>query len=279
VADHRHRPHETKLVDVRGPASAVQIPDWLPKPLGVFAQKKAMNLYGPQLADPEALALLRRLTSDPRMKNVWDEMQKHKRKDHQRTEDFFHSAISSSRWFDLQKYPFSPERGSPSPQVIAATLSVHLEASYQELNIELSNQERAMIYFLNQALIFGLEHKIVIPIRHLRKRRDHYLKMARRLRDDASQWTGIETSGLREAAHYYETLAKGSTPPGQFLMRRQPKSDARVKIFVIELAGVTKTVFGNHLCGCLATTANVTFECRALTAATVRKMLRRAPRP
>jgi len=80
------RPAEVSVLD-----EALGLPDWIPWSVGELAQIKSDDLRR-QRAEPEIWELLRRLVSDSRMKNVWNELQRRKRQDYQRTQDFVHPA-------------------------------------------------------------------------------------------------------------------------------------------------------------------------------------------
>jgi hypothetical protein len=87
----------------RGPGSSstrksdgeIEIPDWVPLPVrerveGIYAAYR----HG---ADPRLLLILKRLTSDPRMKNVWIELRKRRRQKYVKTSDFLHPATAPGR--------------------------------------------------------------------------------------------------------------------------------------------------------------------------------------
>lgn len=254
----------------------LQIPDWLPGPVAAFAQKKTAEIDG-NPGSAEALEILRRLACDPRMRNVWKELQKRKRKNYEPTEDFVHAARPVSEW--VEKY-YQTGNSPPTPVLRAYYATIYSTLYDQLVGSPLTHQNRAMIYFFDQAFALALTNTTVIPISNFKKRRRFYVKMAQQLRDDAEERTGFGTTALKEAARYYEVLVKTSAPPQRELfVQRKPKAHARLKGFVMELADITKAVFGNPLCGCLATTTNVTFGVSALTADGVRKMLVYTPRP
>src|SRR6266566_6507259 len=76
---------------------ALDLPDWLPQSVGDLAKVKSADLLR-QSADSEIWRLLRRLVSDPRMWNVWNELQRRRRQSYQRTEIFIHPASTTKSW-------------------------------------------------------------------------------------------------------------------------------------------------------------------------------------
>ena len=265
----------------------LDLPDWLPRPVGDFAQSLWEGLH--RQAEPEVGDLLRRLTSDPRMKKVWNELRRRKRESYEPTERFVHPVTSVGSWSPQSRYNLQyPEQlrrgGGPTPEAFSAYEALILTSRYQGQGPSLPLRDLAMAYFFHQAFILGQQNIRLISISELRKKQRHYLKMAKDLRADASEQEQLglyDGRWMTEAACTYEELAKVPAPgPGRsLLVTRPPRGRTRHKGFVITLSSITKNVFGTSLCGCVATTANVVFGGDEITADTVRKMLSHAPRP
>jgi len=159
-----------------------------------------------------------------------------------------------------------------------------LQCFYQGQGPSLPLRDLAMVYFFHRVFTLGQQDIRVISISELRKKRRHYLKMAKDLRADAAEQERLglyEGRRMMEAAGAYDELVKvpAPAPARVLLVMRQPQGEARLKGFVMALGDTTKAVFGTPLCGSVATTANVVFGGNDLTGDGVRKMLSHAPRP
>jgi hypothetical protein len=266
----------------------LDLPDWLPRSVGDFAQSLWVGLHR-RPAEQEVGDLLRRLVSDPRMKKVWNELRRRKRESYQPTDNFVHFVTPMEYWtpasrYDLQHPEKFREGGGLPAAVLAAYNALVLRNSYQGQGPSLSPRDLAMVYFFDSAFTLGQQDIRLVPISELRKKRRHYLKMAKELRADAAEQERLglyEGRRMMEAACAYEELVKAPAPaPGRSrLVTRQPRGAARLKGFVMAFGDITNAVFGSPLCGSVATTANVVFGGDELTADAVRKMLSDAPRP
>jgi hypothetical protein len=266
----------------------LDLPDWLPRSVGAFAQKLWAGLHR-RPAEPEVEDLLRRLASDPRMKKVWNELRKRKRESYQPTDHFIHYVTPMANWTPASRYALQHaekfrNQDSPPAEFLAAYYAVHLQASYQGQESNLVPQDLAMAYLFDQAFTLAKQDIRLIPISELQKRRRHYLKMAKELRADAAEQERLglyEGRRMMDAACAYEELVKAPAPaPGRSrLVTRPPRGAARLKGFVMAFGDITNAVFGSPLYGSVATTANVVFDGDELTADAVRKMLSDAPRP
>jgi hypothetical protein len=252
--------------------ATLELPDWLPQPVAIFAHSRRRQ-GGPEVRD-----LLRRLVFDPRMKNVWNELQRRKRENYRSTEKFVHSLTQREHWFSDTRYALQyPEKvrggGSPPPVILANYHILFLQDSCGGQGRNLSERDLAMAYLFEQAFTLALMDLPLVPISELRKKRSNYRKMAKQLRADAIEQERLglyESQRFVEAALAYEELAGRSR-----LVKRQPRGDARLKRFVMALADITKNVFGSPLYGSVATIANVVFSRDDLTSGRVRKMLPR----
>ncbi len=102
--------------------------------------------------------------------------------------------------------------------------------------------------------------------------------MAKTIRADAAQnqrMRGYFDHRLLDAALAYEELADDAVGSlGTIvLVSRKPRSEPRLKGFVMALASTTKVLFGVPLCGTVATLTNVALNRSDVTGDKVRKML------
>jgi hypothetical protein len=283
----------------RGAAAevAVDLPDWIPRSVGDLAQIKSDDLHR-QRAEPEILELLRRLTSDTRMKNVWNELQRRKRQDYERTEAFVHPASQTSwtsqatsgrrRAVQLRKLGGSENAAEADRlELSAAAAEVGVRMllfPWHRGRPELPLQDLSMAFLFDQAFTFGRQNIRPVPIREANNTRRRFLKMAEQIRADAAEQERLKRYVDRRlwgAAFAYEELADAAAPPpgSPLLVERQHRNNQRMQGFVMALAGTTSQVFGAPLCGTVATVANVVLGRDDLTAEKVRKMLPRVLRP
>jgi hypothetical protein len=261
-----------------------ELPDWLPRSAAAFARSKWVELHGQQ-TEPEIRELLYRLISDPRMRNVWNQFQKRKRESYQSTEEFFYPAKPVWEWDPHVRHEIQRHRqpGELSATVLRNYYSLILPAAY-ERTAHLTMQDLAIVYFLDHAYKFGQQNIPLVPISEVRKKRGHYLKMAKQLQADAADQERLglyAVKWMEEAARGYEALATAPEPaPGySLLVPRQTRGDPRLKSFVILLAEMIKNMFGSPFYGSVATTANVVFSRDDVTVSTVRKMVLSHPVP
>jgi hypothetical protein len=284
-------PEMARTPEVHAVREALDLPDWVPRSVGDLVQIKSNNLHR-QRAEPENWELLRRLVCDTRMKNVWSELQRRKRQDYQRTENFVHPATPTSCWFpEVRRARRQAEelrqRGGPQnawENVRGALAQLYGESFFPDRHPELPLQDFAMAFLFDRAFTFGRQNIRPVPISEAKNTRARYLKMAEQIRADADEQERLDRyvdPRLREAASAYEELADAAAPPpgSPLLVERQHRNDARMQGFVMALADTTSHVFGTPLCGTVAAVANVVLGRDDLTAATVRKMLPRALRP
>jgi hypothetical protein len=250
-----------------------ELPDWLPRSVGIFAQSLWRGFQ--RQGEPEVRELLLRLVSDSRMRKVWTELRKRERENYQPTEKFVHSVMPLANWFPDSRHALQhPHRqeGRPPPEILA---NYHALRFYEGQGPRPPLQDLAMVYFFDNAFALGQQRIRLVPISELRKKRPHFLKMAEKLRADAAEQERLglyENRRIVEAALAYEELANAAPAPGpSLLVTRQQQRDPRLKGFVMLLADVAKNVFGSPLYGSVATTANVVFGRDDLTSGTVRK--------
>ena len=102
--------------------------------------------------------------------------------------------------------------------------------------------------------------------------------MAKTIREDAAEKQRMRDyfdHRLLDAAFDYEELADDAVGPlgTTVLVSRKPRSEPRLKGFVMALASTTKVIFRAPLYGTVATLTNVTLERSDITDDKVRKML------
>ena len=102
-------------------AATIDLPPWVPPSIAAFVSR-GLEIEGLPKS-PETVLVLNRLITDPRMRRVWNELQRRKRKDYRRTEDFLHN-VTLSRCFESE-----PSDGLPTA-IIAACTRLRYEADY-----------------------------------------------------------------------------------------------------------------------------------------------------
>src|SRR5205814_2964096 len=127
----------------------LELPDWLPASVGECARRLWIALDR-QTAASEVGMLLHRLASDPRMRKVWNELQKRKRENYQPTENFVHPAMPIEYWFPYLRYARDHpaqgrERGAPPFEILVNYQNLVLGTLYPGE----TQQERAMSYFFS----------------------------------------------------------------------------------------------------------------------------------
>jgi hypothetical protein len=296
MEQHDSIPEMERPADVPAIREALDFPDWIPRSVGNLAQIKSDDLHR-QRAEPEIWELLRRLVSDSRMKNVWNELQRRKRQDYQRTEHFVHPATPRSCWFSQasrarRRAEELRQRGGRQNEDEASRwewLAVIWTAVYGESfwggrRPELPPQELAIAFLFNEAFTLGQRSIRPVPISEAQKTRRRYLKMAERIRADAAEHERLGhhlVDRLWDAVFAYEEIADAAAPPpgNPLLVERQHRNDQRMQGFVMALAAITRQVFGAPLYGTIAVVANVVLGRDDVTAGTVRKLLPRTPCP
>jgi hypothetical protein len=271
-----------------GMKPALVLPGWLPQPVANYVRLIVAN----ERRDRNSDEVLQRLTSDPRMQRVWGELQKRKRDpDYKSTEAFMYSATSSENWSEGARAAIRRSQklikiGGQSNQREAKRLELIARLSeFKETDMlfpwhvgrkELPRQDLALVFFLQQALELSRQFRRPVTRAEARKKRQHYLDMARRIRDDVELDPSYSSTQeiLLNAAFAYDELADQAGPSdgNPLLVDRKRKGDERQNGFVIRFAAMTKAVFGSPLYGVVATVANVAFNCEVWTDLKVRKL-------
>jgi hypothetical protein len=270
--------HGTRSAAAEG---AINLPDWIPLPVRDHVPIIFTGLQR-QAATCEVFQLLDSLVSDRRMKNVWNELLRRKRRDYESTEAFMHPASRTSwimkaaserrRADELRKLGGSENEAEAVRMQFWATVAELYDLASvfpgYPARPELPRQDLAVAYFFHKTFVLAQKSPRPVPLSEARKARRRYLDMAQQLRAD----------GFLAISTRYEALADTAAPaPGSpLLVKRQRRSDERMQGFVMALAAITRQVFGAPLNGTAATSANVALGRDNLTAETVRKMLPRS---
>jgi hypothetical protein len=284
-----------------------EFPDWVPFPVC----KLAANIKCWNGADAKLLLIVTRLTSDPRMKNVWTELQKRRRQKYVKTSDFVHPAIApglQTSWTphgrSLRQRAKEMRQSGRHGEATRLDLQAALSENPRTLNIlPDSLQDSALSSFFDQVVGLARHPPKLITLREVLRLRKPYAAKASRLRADAAKH---EVSSLRKpyaamasrlhavsakhkddsinerltaAADAYEELADevAPRPTSSLVVRRKSRSDEESKGFSIAVIEVTKAIFGQRLFRTVATLANVVFDRTDMTDSRLKKMLALPP--
>jgi hypothetical protein len=265
-----------------GASTDLELSAWLPPPVASYARQISCQTVTDKL-------LLRRLTSDARMRGVWTELLKRKRAANYKSSDTFkYPATAQMDWDPILRgrlrraqdiRRISGPDNERQAKKIETSVKLHWAAdTVVQESAGLTMQQRALVAFFSQAFEFARTDSRPVPRVVAQEKRAHYLDMARRIRADV---VGIDSYSHREvlidAAFEYEELAdEAAPPPGHpLLVQRKRRGDQRETAFVIELVDAATAIFGHALCGTIATVANVAFDCKNWTYARVRKVTQR----
>jgi len=236
--------------------------------------------------------ILHRLTLDPRMKRVWDELLKKKRLKGRKTEQYVHPTATSdggerfvsfrarslqSRAEELRKR--GEGREADRVQVRAILVEMEVPNIFFRLQpAKFEPQEQRLIFLFYTAFKFAQETPQSVSVAEERKAARRFRAMAKTIRADAAEEQrvrGYFDHRLLDAAFAYEELADDAVGPlgTAVLVSRKPRSEPRLKGFVMALASTTQVLFGAPLCGTVATLTNVALERSDITDDKVRKIL------
>jgi hypothetical protein len=264
-----------------GAGTDLQMPAWLPPPVASYARQASCRTETDK-------SLLRRLTSDPRMRGVWTELRKRKRSNYKRSETFKYPATAGMDWDPtlremLRRAQTIRRMSDPSKNYKANNIESSVKLQWAAETATWGSQlppvhERALVAFFHQA--FGFARTVFRPVPHAaaRKKQKHYRQMADRIWTDVAGLDSLSNKqALRDAAFAYEELAdKAAPPPGHPLrVQRQGRGDERQRGFVLQLVDALRAIFGQSLYGTVAIVANVAFECDDWTGPRVRKLTQR----
>jgi hypothetical protein len=270
-----------------------------PVPKAVIWQ--AEQLYAELATKPdhvESMEVLNRLTSDPLMERVWDELYRKSQKSTESTE-FFHPAVATRESEAARNRRLASElreKGGTVNERDAKLLEAEatlLEALGDQPS-EWCEQDRAAQIFFYQAFWSAIDIKPVF-FQDLKIKVDKLRATAKRLKEEAATLRSLgmkrEARLLREVGRDCENEAsnilpkrRGGTPSDAGIFSPQPddpwiiyrqKKDDELRTFVVDLAITTITLFKGTLDGTLANVANVVFGRRDVTRRRVREFLRK----
>jgi len=225
------------------------------------------------------------------MKRVWDELLKKKRLNYGKTEQYVHptATYESKRFWSFAARSLQSraeerrKRGkgleADRDQTRAILVEIEVPNIFSRLHpAKFAPQEQGLIFLFYTAFTFAQETPQSVPVAEARKVACRFRAMAKTIRADAAQnqrMRGYFDHRLLDAALAYEELADDAVGSlGTIvLVSRKPRSEPRLKGFVMALASTTKVLFGVPLCGTVATLTNVALNRSDVTGDKVRKML------
>jgi hypothetical protein len=274
-------------------STTVTFPNWLLRLPAVIHAAEQLHSELASEENPEALRSWSRLVFDSRMKRVWKELYKKKRDCHKATEEFFHPACLTNASDAVRKRRRALElREKSGPKAVSEADLLEAEAALLEslydppADPRWSEQNRAVQLFLRRAYEAPIDHELVF-LSDLEAKVSMLQKVAKRQRSDAAILSSL---GMECEAHKLQQIASDcddeafnilpydgghyslQTHDPWIITRR--RGDLELRTFVANLSIITETLFGETLCGTLATVANVRFNRQDVTQLTVREMLR-----
>jgi len=243
----------------------VPVPEWVPAIVRQIANFIADAT--PDMPD-EVEALLTRLLTDERMRNVWEEIGKHQRVNHRTTgqphygprlpPEILSWAALAESWRARSKEVRALGGEADGFQLEKLADAVSSRDSGEPEPPPDDNMQTA----LAMATLFGVAASLFLAgLRTVRQ-------------SDFEGFTAsLRAQGNEKQAEAYERQAvlAANTP---YIVTRQ-RTDARVEAFVKSLGHQTKSVFGNHLYGVVATLTNVAFDEDRWDRQRIRALLRR----
>jgi hypothetical protein len=279
--------------------NVLEVPDWVPGPVAHLAHIMHKDAIKRE-EDAESIELLRRLTCDPRMKRVWNELLRRKRTNYRASKAFLHPVRSGPNTF----WTLEARKRRRRAELIRTLADGEARAEVKELKMwaslsefagtmyifsgshifsgyegpEIGRQHHALAFLFHEAFTLARQKPQPVSLNDAQVSRNRYLTMAKCILSDNTErqrLRGSPDERLSKAASAYLELADELAPaPGSPLLvtRRHGRNDF-IKGFVMEFASTTKEIFGAPLFGTVATFANVTLNRDGLTADKVRKML------
>jgi hypothetical protein len=276
-------------------SAAVTFPSWVPTAIIHEAEQPHAGLASEENPG-EALEVWSRLVLDSRMERVWRELYKRKRTRSQATEEFFYPACVTKASIAARNRRRASElrkKGGPINERDADLLEA--EAALEEgdkdppADPRWSEQDRGVQLFLHRAYKAALDHELVF-LSDLKEKVSKLQNVAKRLRCDASILSSLgmkrEARKLRRIASDCDDDASAILPDRDsdgsvlrpqvdydpWIITRRRKN-LELRTFVASLSITTEQLFGEALCGALATISNVRFNRADVTRGKVREML------
>lgn len=237
-------------------------------PLAVLRQARAIYERAVQqgeTAHSEAIQLLDRLVSDPRMEKVWWEPYKKKRIAGRQTEEFLYSLLSKAK--RARAAELRQEGGRE-----AAVQLLELEATALErvetipANSASAERDLAVMHFFHQVYHLALDGEPVVTRTEFGLLSQDLMDIATRSQEDAETSRSLggkeEATELEEAASDYDEQWMEMDVDDEPLIVDRHREDRWVRGFLISLAEVNRELFGTPWYGTLATIANVALHPR-----------------
>jgi hypothetical protein len=227
-----------------------------------------------------ALEVLSRLVSDARMRSVWQEIYKKKRRDHKPTEEFLHPACltmrSRSAESRRQAHRFREEGLEHEAKLCEAIAAAEERLGNRPADPQWSEQDLAAQAFLQQACLLATD---VIPIRlaDIAAEQAKLANISASLRQLAVELDDIgrelDAGEMIRIAHDCdeELRAYEEAPFNPNLIIKRKRSDPKIRTYAVNLSLFAYSIFRKPLSGTIATTANVVFERDDLTDDKVRE--------
>jgi hypothetical protein len=269
----------------------LKVPNWVPKPVLHLAHLMHKDVTK-HPADGESIELLRRLTCDPRMKRVWNELLRRQRTNYRTTDAFVHPARSRPKTFwtpearahlrrgDLIRSLGGDERTAAIKPDSLALLAEFAGTACLLPGYEgpLDDQQRALAFLFHQVFTLARHKPRAVSQTDARAERNQYFEMAKQIITDNTEWRrlrGYSDERLARAASAYleraDEVAPGPASP--LLVNRKHGRNESIKGFVLELAATTKNIFGASLLRTVATLTHVALGREDITTGQVRAMV------
>jgi hypothetical protein len=258
----------------------LHLPDWVP----AIVRITATNLYQRQLSQgtSDHLDLLKRLTSDERMKKVWLSLQS-KRLARSASADkfaspmhFYFNCLAEAK---RKKAAELRERGGDFGLATAQLLeneASRLDRPTGKSSDALSEQECALHCFFYGAYHIARDLEPLYSREELGKIHKDYKDLRQQLKDLAGK---LHSIGMGYYADQLEPIASevedreswleiDYEDSGMKVVDRR-RSDEYLQSYVVQLATITRVVFGDPLYGTLAATANAALNLKTHVDGTV----------
>ncbi len=286
-----------------GTLPPLTFPSWIPD-----AVRETARLLNAELATEkdfgQALEILSRLISNPRMRLVWGELSKKNSVNDEAADEYRYPArVTNASWATVHRQQALELRNKGGALNEHEARLLEAEAAVEETiedspsDQRWSEQDRAAQLFLNHAYRSALDVKPVF-LSDIRANGSELRKVAASLRKQAAklQSLGMEDDALKlgdiaancddeawslepkrsSALAQEEALEFMPRADDPWIITRQ-RNDAKVRTFVVDLSIPTQLLFGTPLYGTLANVANVVFSRDDMTGAKVREWLRVPP--
>ena len=267
--------------------------EWVP-PAVIEAAEGLYNELGEEKDRAKALEVLSRLTSDPRMRLVWQELYRKKRNSDQAAAEFFTPAcVTNASIAKALRQQADQERrqggaiNERDAQLLEAEAVIHQESGDPSADPRWSEQDRAVQLFLFHAYRTALDLKPIFLSdlqANVRKMRG----VAEALRKQAATLQSLGMNGdaqkLNEIASDCDDEAWNIDPERHIAQNDDPwiitrqRGDVELRTFVTDLSIAMQMLFRKTLHGTLATVTNVVLDREDMTFEKVHDMIRPASR-